>query len=797
MGKEKLILICQYGGEFITNSDSTLSYNGGDANAVDVNQDTLFNDLKLKLAEMFNLQYQSVSFKYFLPNNRQIPVGLANDKDLKRMFDFHANSVSVDVFVTGKEGFDPEACGEIIDRKSEIKLADVVETAIVSLPVIDHDAEVAFEASQIEVDVGTPADTVKKRRRGLVLGNGVDNDLKKAKRRKLTFRKNKTRLIKDAAEVNDHDSSSDIFLDVGFGDLNPETVVGAWKNCITGEGQEFKNVRELRDALQRYAIANHFAYKLKKNDAARLSAVCVIAGCSWKFYATVVPSSEIFVVKKLDDYHTCNGESWKAAHPAKKWLVSMIKERLRSSPNHKPKDIANAIFQDFGVKLNYSKVWRGIGDARSQLHGSYEDAYDRLPWFSERIVEANPGSFANLSAGDDGRFRSLFLSFRACIQGFCNGCRPILFLDSLPLKSKFHEVLLMATALDGDDGFFPVAFAIVDVEDYANWQLFLEQLKSAIPSPHPITFVSDSQKGLKKLVLEVFENGHHGYSIFRLAESFEENMRGPFHGDGRAALLAHFFGAARALRVDAFRKHTEQIKSISSASYDWIMETGPENWAEALFSGEPYGYITFDVAGLYDKWTEEARELPIIQKVEVLTSKLMELFSTRQGRLSEWAAKLTPLREENLRETCDKAQDMRVLISSETLFEVHDSLIQVVDLQKQDCSCLEWKPGGSPCCHAIAVFYCTQRDPYDYIPKCFTADSYRATYSESINTVLALTGNVPNGKGSSRTAQVLPPCTPKPPAEKKKLRKRELQRAVCCSRCHGVGHNKKTCKQPV
>ncbi|KAI4380629.1 hypothetical protein MLD38_006798 [Melastoma candidum] len=116
MGKEKLILICQYGGEFITNSDSTLSYNGGDANAVDVNQDTLFNDLKLKLAEMFNLQYQSVSFKYFLPNNRQIPVGLANDKDLKRMFDFHANSVSVDVFVTGKEGFDPEACGEIIDR---------------------------------------------------------------------------------------------------------------------------------------------------------------------------------------------------------------------------------------------------------------------------------------------------------------------------------------------------------------------------------------------------------------------------------------------------------------------------------------------------------------------------------------------------------------------------------------------------------------------------------------------------------------------------------------------------------
>ncbi|KAI4377169.1 hypothetical protein MLD38_014846 [Melastoma candidum] len=396
MRKGKLILICQHGGEFITNSDCTLSYNGGDANTVDVNQDTLFDDLKLKLAEMFNLQYQS---------------------------------------------------------ESEIKLADAVETTIVSLPVIerDADAEVACEASQIEVDVGTPADNVKKEKTGIGFGNGVNNDLKKAKRRKLTFRKS-------------------------FGDLNPETVVGAWKNCITGEARNSKMVF--------------------------LEILCHCGA-----------SSEIFVIKMLIDYRTCNGESWKAAHPAKKWLVRMIKDRLRSSPNHKPKDIANAIFQDSGVKLNYSKVWRGMCDARSQLPGSYKDAYDRLRWFCERIVEANPGSFANLSAGDDGGFRSLFLSFQACIQGFCDGCH-------------------------GDNGFFPVALAIVDVEDDANWQLFLEQRKSAIPSPHPITFLSDSQKGLKNLMLEAFENGHHAYSIFRLAESFEESMRGPFHGDGKAALLA-------------------------------------------------------------------------------------------------------------------------------------------------------------------------------------------------------------------------------------------------------------------
>lgn len=105
MARGKLILICQSSGDFVTNDDGTLSYVGGEANAVNVNTETLFDDLKLKLAEMCNLDYDTMSIKYFLPGNKRNLITLKNVKDLKRMIDFHGNSITTDVFVMGKQGF--------------------------------------------------------------------------------------------------------------------------------------------------------------------------------------------------------------------------------------------------------------------------------------------------------------------------------------------------------------------------------------------------------------------------------------------------------------------------------------------------------------------------------------------------------------------------------------------------------------------------------------------------------------------------------------------------------------------
>ncbi|KAM0969299.1 hypothetical protein COP2_017957 [Malus domestica] len=844
MARTKLILICQSGGEFVVKDDGSMSYTGGDAQAVDINHETQFDDLKLKLAEMLNLEYKSVIMKYFLPGNTRTLVTLSNDKALKRMYEFHGNLITADVFVQGKEGFKAEALNTP-KRACGIKVAESVTpvatftTSAATLhasplskqPASNMSVEDSIPTSSMSATADanlhildvfdmncTPADTVKKRRRtaawkiganGPTIGSVTDHIWEKRKR---MSRKKNIPSCNIATEIDDVDQRQDILHGkdsstsndpiqatlVESNDAPPELLLKLWKDAITGIGQEFNSAKEFRDALQRYAIAHRFMYKLKKNDTNRASGRCIAEDCSWKIFASWDTSVKKFRIKSMTETHTCESELSTYYHPKRSWLVSIVKDRLLERPHLKPKELAKIIRQDFGIAVNYTHVWRAVEDAKERLLGSYKEAYDHLPRFCEKMTEANLGSSIKLFTGDERRFQHLFVCFHASIHGFQNGCRPILFLDAASLKSRYHETFLAATALDGDDGLFPVAFAIVDTESDDKWRWFLEQLRSVLATSQSLTFVSDREKGLKKSVLEVFENAHHGYSMHHLLQSFKRNLNGPYHGDGKGSLPINFMAAAHAIRLDGFKTSIDQIRRVSARAYAWVQQIEPESWTNALFKGEHYNHFTSDVAETYIKWIEEVQELPIVSKIEALCSKLMELINTRRTDSSKWPTKLTPSKEEKLQREARCAYGLKVLFSSDTLFEVHKDLINVVDISKWDCSCLDWKSTGLPCCHAIAVFNCTGRDVYDYCSRYYRADKYRLMYSESINPALAPFEALDGEKTDVEAAHVLPPLISKQQEKKSQAKRKSVSaRTVFCSRCKDSGHNKKTCKEPI
>lgn len=99
MAAKKIIAICQSGGEFETDKDGCLSYRGGDAHAIDIDDHMKFKDFKVEVAEMFNFSANSMSIKYFLPGNRKTLITISNDKDLKRMIKFHGDSSTVDIYI--------------------------------------------------------------------------------------------------------------------------------------------------------------------------------------------------------------------------------------------------------------------------------------------------------------------------------------------------------------------------------------------------------------------------------------------------------------------------------------------------------------------------------------------------------------------------------------------------------------------------------------------------------------------------------------------------------------------------
>ncbi|XLR07274.1 hypothetical protein S83_035212 [Arachis hypogaea] len=99
MATKKIIAICQSGGQFKTDKDGCLSYKGGDAHAIDIDDQMKFNEFKGEVAEMFNVNADSMSVKYFLPGNRKILISISNDKDLQRMVKFHGDSSIVDIYI--------------------------------------------------------------------------------------------------------------------------------------------------------------------------------------------------------------------------------------------------------------------------------------------------------------------------------------------------------------------------------------------------------------------------------------------------------------------------------------------------------------------------------------------------------------------------------------------------------------------------------------------------------------------------------------------------------------------------
>lgn len=101
MGKKEIIVICRSGGEFKTNKDDgSLSYNGGEAYAIDVDQKTKLTDFKRELADTFECNVNDLLIKYFLPGNKTTLITVSKDKDFKRMVNFYSDFDNVDVFVS-------------------------------------------------------------------------------------------------------------------------------------------------------------------------------------------------------------------------------------------------------------------------------------------------------------------------------------------------------------------------------------------------------------------------------------------------------------------------------------------------------------------------------------------------------------------------------------------------------------------------------------------------------------------------------------------------------------------------
>ncbi|KAJ0444640.1 putative transcription factor interactor and regulator CCHC(Zn) family [Helianthus annuus] len=722
---KKMIAICHYGGEFETYEDGLMSYSGGEAYAVDLEVDMQLSGFKQEVAETIDSSVDGMLVKYFLPGNKKNLITVSKDKDFHRMVNYYKESDQFEVFIL-KES--PPAKKKPVRRPQK------------------RPAETQVVAILPPADLG-PANVIP-------LNEVMDNETA-----------NSITPIPDPVPIDP--------FPMPITSHEQPIAAKQWENLITGVGQRFHSLAEFREALRKYSIAHGFNYMYKKNENQRVTVKCKSDNCPWRIHASRLSTTQLVCIKTMRPTHTCQGGLIKPAFRAtRSWVGNLIKEKVKDSPKIKPKDIANDLKRDYGIELNYSQARRAKEYAREQLLGSYKDAYSELPYFCEKIMETNPGSLAKFSTHEDLSFHRLFVCFHASISGFIQGCRPLLFLDSTPLNSRYQGMLLTATAADGNDGAFPVAFAVVDEETDENWHWFLSEFKNLVLGHGPITFVADFQKGLRESLPDIFGGEcYHAYCLGYLAEKLNKDLTGHFSHDARRLMVEDLYAAAHEPKLEGFKKYTEDIKAISPEAYNWIIGSEPDHWANAFFGGLRYNHMTSNFGHYFYSWVSEANELPITQMIDELRSKLMQLIYARRVESSQWLTRLTPSMEEKLKTEILKVSSVQVLRTHGSKFEVQfGGINDIVDIENWDCSCKVWLLTGLPCCHAIAVL-----------------ENYERSMDIELDdgTILVTPPPTARAPGRTKIRKVAPGQVG--PAD---FLKRQLQ----CGKCKGLGHNKRSCK---
>lgn len=570
-----------------------------------------------------------------------------------------------------------------------------------------------------------------------------------------------------------------------------------WGNLITGVGQVFSSTKAFRDALHKYAIAHSFMYRFVKNDRSRVTAECTVEDCPWRIHASRTSPKQNFMIKTINSIHTCGKELSKQSHrlASQRWVASVIKDKLRDTPNYKPKDIANDLEQEYGLSLNYSQAWRGKSIAKKELYNSHEDACHQLSWFCERIIETNPGSVATLQIADDSRFR-FFVAFHASLYGFEHGCPPLLFLDAFSLKSNRQWKLLVSTSVDGENDIYPVAFAVVDAENKENWHWFLVQLKSAFTLPRAITFISSGHDDV--VIAKVFEDSFHGYSEEQLIENFKRELESSWPQEVKDKMVDHLKRAIYACLVDEFNDTIQNIRMQSNDLAEWVLASRPELWSDAFFKGLRYGHYSSGATDKFNDWVSTRYEPSVLQTVDILRCKLMELMYSRRESCNTWTEVLVPSANQKVQEDMIKARSLGVVCSTSSIFEVNDESTNIINTETKECTCRRWQMTGLPCMHALAAMEYTNGCIDDYCSKYFLTECYRLAYSLSINPI-------PDAGRPTSTDPFHSPSTCSPrtrrmagrPKEKPTETRIVIKRALHCSKCQGLGHNKKTCKALV
>ncbi|XP_018460138.2 uncharacterized protein LOC108831066 [Raphanus sativus] len=265
--------------------------------------------------------------------------------------------------------------------------------------------------------------------------------------------------------------------------------------------------------------------------------------------------------------------------------------------------------------------------------------------------------------------------------------------------------------------------------------------------------------------------------------------------------------AGEAYKVSEFQKVYDLIKLTDWKCWEYLEKIDKTLWTRSHFEGDRYNMMTSNIAESLNHALLPARDSPVMALFEFIRRMLSRWYESRRCDIEKLNGNIPKEIEKVLVEQLVLSTGYLVMPCLGWLFEVTlkpSGYSCTVDLEKRNCSCLEFQKLGLPCRHAIAAASYRNMAYTSFVSQYHL----KTTWSETVKGIIL---PVPDPKDVDVPPEVLkidlyPLSTKRTkgrPGVKRKLSAGDYpegprkKKANKCSRCFMLGHKKTTCKQPL
>ncbi|KAJ9538843.1 hypothetical protein OSB04_031576 [Centaurea solstitialis] len=519
-----------------------------------------------------------------------------------------------------------------------------------------------------------------------------------------------------------------------------------WKLKKPMVGERYESAKQFKECVTYYALANGYSIWFERSSSKKMIAKCGQRPERVKDTKKGKTTKNLRYPPQQKDGQQ-NQCKWRCYARLMKKEASFQEfgKRIRMNPDIKLIEIADLVIKKYKCMLTPSQCRRAKMWALNVYEKSLVEHYGLLRAYGDELLRSNPGSTVKLGVTTNPNDQVYFDRFYVCLhglkEGWKKGCRRIIALDGCFLKTVCQGELLSAIGRDGYNHIFPVAWAVVNVENKDNWEWFIRLLGEDLDIPHGVglTLISD------------------------------------------------------------------QHKTANPGAYDYLMKRDPKTWSRAFFEFHSVcEAVENGFSECFNAIILKVRTKPIITMLEAIRAILMERMERMRRISASRSHDICPVVIKRIEAAMRSQRYWQVLPGGPMVFEVRQqSDAFIVDEFKKTCSCRMWQLSGIPCLHAVTAICYINKNPQDYVPDWFRRVKYAKTYASHICAVQGINQWPPNELNKPLPPK--PRTMPGRPEKKRKRaihepaphvgRVSKVGTVITCKICGGEGHNRNGCKK--